>query len=103
MTLVRGGRQQTELLVASDGKSIAKGPVVISRFTSSIHAVSASGAFASICVSIAFVASSKSAAGTTRLTSPIRSASAASIVSPVNNSWSARPLPTSRGRRCVPP
>jgi hypothetical protein len=43
-----------------------------------------------------------SPAGTTRLTSPMRCASGAVIWSPDSSSSSARPLPTSRARRCVP-
>ena len=46
---------------------------------------------------------SSSAAGTTRFTRPMRYASCASIISPVSSSCSARPLPTRRGSRCVPP
>ncbi len=46
---------------------------------------------------------SSRSAGTTRLTSPIRHASWASIMPPVSSSSSARPRPTSRGSRTVPP
>ena len=44
-----------------------------------------------------------SAAGTTRLTRPICSASSAVTCRPVSSRSSATPLPTSRGSRCVPP
>ena len=43
------------------------------------------------------------AASTTWFTSPMRCASAASIGSPDSSISSARPRPTSRGSRCVPP
>ena len=39
----------------------------------------------------------------TWLTNPMRYASSALIISPVNIQRSARPVPTRRGRRCVPP
>ena len=48
-------------------------------------------------------AASSSAAGTTSLTRPYRSAWAASQRAPVRIISFARPRPTTRGRRCVPP
>ena len=55
-------------------------------------------------VSAAASASSTSlSAGTTRETSPARSASAASIRRAVRQRSIAFALPTARGRRCVPP
>ena len=45
----------------------------------------------------------RSASGTTRDTSPARSASTASIMRPVSARSMALLLPTARGRRCVPP
>ena len=51
-----------------------------------------------------FSASSNSLSlGTTRLTRPLRSASAASIMRPVNTISIALALPTARVSRCVPP
>ena len=49
------------------------------------------------------VSAISSAAGTTRLTSPARSASWASIMRPVRHISIAFDLPTSRVSRCVPP
>jgi len=46
---------------------------------------------------------SRSAAGTTRLTSPARSASAASMVRPVRQRSIAFALPTALVSRCEPP
>ena len=47
--------------------------------------------------------STNSAAGTTRLTNPDLSASAASIIRPVRTISIALDLPTNRGNLCVPP
>src|SRR6185437_7168044 len=73
------------------------------RLTTAMHCATASGPLASIARNVPAAAVNRSAAGTTRLTSPMRYASAASIISPVRSNCSARPLPTSRARRCVPP
>ena len=51
----------------------------------------------------ASVRSIRSSAGTTWFTKPMRWASVASIISPVNTSSMARPRPTKRAKRWVPP
>src|SRR5258708_5589798 len=78
---------------------------VISKplFTASIVYCTASGALAMIFAAIASAREINSAGATTSFTSPIRCASCAVIISPVSTSCIATPLPTSRGRRCVPP
>src|SRR2546425_2711270 len=73
------------------------------RFTASSEYVTAIGALAKICFRMASARGISSAAGTTSFTSPMRYASWALMISPDRMSCSARPLPTSRGRRCVPP
>ena len=67
-------------------------------------AAKTAGAEEDAMVAAVFSASStSSAAGTTRATSPARSASAASIMRPVSDSSIALALPTARVSRCVPP
>ena len=56
-----------------------------------------------IFVAVANASCSRSAAGTTRATSPARSASSAAIMRPVRHQSIAFDLPTARGSRCVPP
>src|SRR5258706_6553048 len=72
-------------------------------FTASRASLTAIGALAAICARIASARAISSAAGTISLTRPMRCASSAPIVAPERMSCSARPLPTRRGRRCVPP
>ena len=73
------------------------------RLTASFATISATSDMPAM-VSAAFIASSiRSLSGTTRDTSPERSASAASIMRPVKFKSIALALPTARVRRCVPP
>jgi hypothetical protein len=72
-------------------------------FTASMVYCTASGPLAMIFAAIASARAINSAAGTTSFTSPMRCASCALIISPASNSCIAIPLPTSRGKRCVPP
>ena len=58
---------------------------------------------AAICPRMASARAIRSDAATTSLTSPMRWASCAPIISPERMSCRARPFPTSRGRRWVPP
>ncbi|MNT42282.1 hypothetical protein D3C72_1786990 [compost metagenome] len=73
------------------------------RLTDSLAAITA------ICENPATMMAAPSASSmslskdTTRLTSPARSASIASIMRPVNAMSMAFDLPTARGKRCVPP
>src|SRR5208282_2757492 len=71
--------------------------------TASMAYCTASGAFAMIFAAIASARGISSAAAVTSFTSPIRCASCAVIISPASTICIARPLPTSRGSRCVPP
>ena len=63
----------------------------------------ACGGLAAMRSAMALAASSKSASGTTRLTSPMRSASAASTMSPVSASSAALAWPTTNGSSQAPP
>src|SRR5712692_2594816 len=71
--------------------------------TASMANLTASGALAMIFLASASAAGISSAGSTTRFTRPMRSASAAEIISPVRISSCAAPLPHSRARRCEPP
>ena len=69
------------------------------RFTARFVVCTTNGSFFAISSASASVAASRSAAGTTRFTSPIRSASSAGTrSSPVNNSSFALRTPTTHGR-----
>src|ERR1700751_3581109 len=72
-------------------------------FTASSENFTAIGALAAICFRMVSARSIRLAGGTTSLTRPMRQASCAEIVSPVRINCSARPFPTRRGKRCVPP
>src|ERR1700732_529429 len=72
-------------------------------FTASMVYWTANGALAIIFCAMASARGMRSAETVTSFTRPMRCASCAVIISPVSTSCMARPLPTRRGRRCVPP
>src|SRR6266508_878475 len=87
---------------ASSSRAAARS-VVVARLSSDLASASVPGGPAAILAASVRVVASSSATGTTRLTRPIRSASAASMMSAVNTSSLALASPTSRGRSQVPP
>ena len=76
---------------------------VAARFTMCLASASTAGGPAAIFSASARVVVSSSATGTTRLTSPMRAASAASMISAVKISSLARARPTTRESSQVPP
>src|SRR3954463_16101938 len=73
------------------------------RLTDSLTIIAIGVDSSAMRVATASASSSNLSAGTMRLTSPARSASAASIMRPVRHKSIALALPIKRGRRCVPP
>src|SRR3990167_2786724 len=71
--------------------------------TISLLATAAIGGIAAMVSAVLSASASRSASGTTRVTRPERSASAASIMRPVRHMSIALALPTARVRRCDPP
>ena len=73
------------------------------RFTACSVRPIAIGPLRRILAARAWASSIRPSGSTTRLTKPIARARLASIGSPVNSISNARPLPTMRGSRWVPP
>ena len=73
------------------------------RLTASLAIITLGRLRLQIAEAAASASSISLSAGTTRATSPARSASAASIMRLVSTMSIALALPTARGRRCVPP
>ena len=71
--------------------------------TISLAAIAASGGIKAISAAVFIASSTKLSAGTTRATSPARSASSAPIIRPVRHISIALALPTAWARRCEPP
>ena len=78
-------------------------PISNAALIISLLAMAASGAMPAISLATFIASSTRSAAGTTRATSPLRSASSAPIIRPVRHISIALALPTAWASRCDPP